>query len=76
MCVSHFSTPSLTACLVLTRLIGMLSHPQVISFTSATVAAFIAVVGILSILAQVLRNSFAGDSCQIKQSLPPCLGFY
>lgn len=31
----------------------MLSHPQVIGFSSETVAAFIAVVGILSILAQV-----------------------
>lgn len=34
----------------------MLSHPQVIGFSSETVAAFIAVVGILSILAQVLKK--------------------
>lgn len=34
----------------------MVSHPQVIRFSLETVAAFIAVVGILSILAQVQKK--------------------
>lgn len=45
------------SCHALTCASSVLRLPQVIGFSSETVAAFIAVVGILSILAQVLKNS-------------------
>lgn len=41
----------------------MLRLPQVIGFSSETVAAFIAVVGILSILAQVLGKKI--ENCML-----------